>query len=79
MKRLAVLLIVFYQKVLSPDRGFLPKIFGKSRPTCIYYPSCSEYAKLAIVKYGFFKGFLMGLARIRRCTPFNEPGVDLVP
>lgn len=79
MKQLAILIIAFYQKVLSPDTGFLPRIFGKSRPTCIYYPSCSEYAKIAIVKYGFFKGSLMALARIRRCTPFHEPGVDLVP
>lgn len=79
MKQLALLLIAFYQKVLSPDTGFLPRIFGKNRPTCIYYPSCSEYTKIAIVKYGFFKGSMLGLSRIRRCTPFHEPGVDLVP
>jgi putative membrane protein insertion efficiency factor len=79
MKQLLVLLIVFYQKALSPDTGFLPRIFGKSKPTCIYYPTCSEYAKIAIVKYGVFKGVSMGLARIARCNPLHEPSVDLVP
>ena len=79
MKRLSILLITFYQKALSPDTGFLPKIFGKAKPACIYYPTCSEYTKIAIVKYGFLKGWAMGLKRIRRCTPFHEPGVDLVP
>ena len=79
MKQVSILLITFYQKALSPDTGFLPKIFGKSKPTCIYYPTCSEYTKQAIVKYGFFKGWGMGISRIRRCTPFHEPKVDLVP
>ena len=79
MKQASVLLITFYQKVLSRDTGLLPYIFGKQKPTCIYYPTCSEYTKIAIVKYGFFKGWAMGISRIRRCTPFHEPRVDLVP
>ena len=79
MKQLSILLLTFYQKALSLDTGLLPRIFGKSRPTCIYYPTCSEYMKIAIVKYGFFKGFAMGIRRVGRCNPANEPGVDLVP
>nr|WP_276203176.1 membrane protein insertion efficiency factor YidD [Photobacterium aquae] len=40
---------------------------------CNFEPSCSEYTKQCIIKYGAIKGWRLGLARIRRC---NQP--DLV-
>lgn len=40
---------------------------------CNFEPSCSEYTKQCIIKYGALKGWRLGLARIRRC---NHP--DLV-
>ncbi len=61
-----VFLINFYQKYLSRDTG----IFKKSTPTCVFYPTCSEYTKLAIQKYGPSKGIFMGFKRILKCHPW---------
>ena len=41
-----------------------------------YYPSCSEYAKLAIEKYGCIKGIFLGIKRIIKCNPFSKGGYD---
>ncbi|MCB9235617.1 MAG: membrane protein insertion efficiency factor YidD [Bacteroidia bacterium] len=38
---------------------------------CIYTPSCSEYTKSAISRYGLAKGTMMGLDRLSRCNPFD--------
>ena len=79
MKKPLIFIITIYQKVLSPDQGFIPLVLGRRKPVCIYYPTCSEYAKQAIDIYGAWKGTGMAIARIGRCNPFHEPGVDLVP
>ena len=68
MKRFLIYLIVKYQKYISP-------ILGNH---CKYYPTCSEYTKQAIEKYGVFKGFFYGLKRIIKCNPFSKGGVDLL-
>ncbi len=69
MRKISILLIKGYQKFISP---FL-KAFGVN---CKYYPSCSEYMKQAIEKYGFIKGFYLGIKRIGRCHPFSKGGYD---
>lgn len=46
---------------------------------CKFRPTCSEYTRQAIVKYGFFKGCAMGAWRILRCNPFSRGGDDPVP
>jgi putative membrane protein insertion efficiency factor len=69
MRALALLLITAYQKLLSP---ILPR-------SCRFYPSCSEYAKQAIQKYGVVKGGWLALKRIARCHPGNPGGLDPVP
>ncbi len=69
MRALALLLITAYQKLLSP---MLPR-------SCRFYPSCSEYAKQAIQKYGIVKGGWLALKRIARCHPGNPGGLDPVP
>ncbi len=79
MRYLLIKTISFYQKYLSFDQGLLPRYFGVQKKVCMYYPTCSEYMKQAIVMYGVFKGFWLGTQRIWRCNPRNEPGVDLVP
>jgi putative membrane protein insertion efficiency factor len=66
--KIAVFLIVFYQRVISP---FLPRV-------CRFYPSCSEYARQAIEKYGLRKGSLMAIKRLLRCHPVNAGGCDPV-
>jgi len=58
-----------YQYILSP---VIP-------PVCRFYPSCSEYACLAVIRFGPFKGLLLSLKRISRCHPFNPGGFDPVP
>jgi len=76
MKKIAIKTITFYQKFLSPDTGFLKKIGLFNKPICVFYPSCSEYAKEAIEKYGVFKGSILGIKRISRCHPWQKNHID---
>lgn len=69
MKKLLMSIIRFYQKHISPA----------TQPTCRYHPTCSSYTLEAIDKHGALKGGMMGTARILRCNPFVEGGVDRVP
>ena len=66
MKKILILLINFYQKEISPWLG----------PRCKYEPTCSEYTKQAIEKYGAIKGTIKGAKRILRCNPFSKGGYD---
>ncbi len=66
MKTLFILLVVLYQKAISP--WFIS--------SCRYYPTCSEYTKQALKKYGVIKGSWFGIKRILRCHPFNTGGYD---
>ncbi|MFA5389023.1 MAG: membrane protein insertion efficiency factor YidD [Candidatus Omnitrophota bacterium] len=43
---------------------------------CRFYPSCSEYTRLAIEDKGVFLGLLIGFGRIMRCNPFSKGGYD---
>jgi hypothetical protein len=61
--------IRLYQILISP---LLP-------PSCRFYPSCSEYAIVAIRSHGALRGTWLALARLARCHPFHPGGVDLVP
>ncbi|OIP66503.1 MAG: membrane protein insertion efficiency factor YidD [Candidatus Yonathbacteria bacterium CG10_big_fil_rev_8_21_14_0_10_43_136] len=73
MRNLVVLLMIFYQKYLSLDTG----IFSlKKGTTCVFYPTCSEYTKEAVMKYGVFKGLFLGFRRILRCHPWQKEHID---
>jgi putative membrane protein insertion efficiency factor len=39
--------------------------------SCRFSPSCSEYTRQAISKYGFFRGVSKGCARLLHCHPFS--------
>lgn len=79
MRHILVFLIHIYQRYLSRDQGSIPRYLGLSKPTCIFYPTCSEYAVLALLKYGTGKGVMLTARRILRCNPFNTPGHDPLP
>ena len=64
-----LLLIRGYQLMLSP---FLPNV-------CRYTPTCSQYAILAINKYGIIKGLKLAIIRIGSCHPWGGHGHDPVP
>jgi putative membrane protein insertion efficiency factor len=68
MKYLVLDLLGLYKTFLSP---FLP-------PACRFEPSCSEYAKQAVEKYGALRGTWLGFKRILRCQPFCRGGHDPV-
>jgi hypothetical protein len=46
--------------------------------SCRFYPSCSEYAKLSIEKYGVLVGGIKAFKRIIKCHPFHPGGYDPV-
>ncbi len=66
MKKILIWLINIYQRHIS-------KFLGNR---CKYYPTCSEYTKQAIEKYGSFKGSFYGIKRIIKCNPFSKGGYD---
>jgi uncharacterized protein len=69
MRFLFVALIRLYQVAISP---LLPK-------ACRFYPSCSQYALVAITEHGAGRGAWLALARLARCHPWHPGGVDMVP
>ena len=48
---------------------------------CNFRPTCSQYTKEAIGRFGFAKGVGLGLRRIARCTDreATEPTEDPLP
>lgn len=58
-----------YKRFVSP---WLPS-------ACRYHPTCSEYMREAVERYGATRGAWMGVKRLARCHPFHAGGVDLVP
>lgn len=56
-----------YKRFLSP---LLPR-------ACRFTPTCSEYARLAVLEYGAVKGSWLALGRLLRCQPLHPGGIDL--
>lgn len=69
LRAIAIAPIVAYQLLISPFLG----------NNCRFYPSCSQYAKEAVLKHGVLRGVMLAVRRIVRCNPWNPGGVDTVP
>lgn len=68
MRHLALALIRLYRYMISP-------LFPQS---CRFEPTCSEYAKQAIERYGVLRGTWRATRRLARCHPFHPGGYDPV-
>lgn len=69
MKKFLLKLIDFYKKNIS--------LWLESKNIkCKFYPTCSEYTRQAIEKYGALKGLILGIYRVLRCNPFSKGGYD---
>ena len=64
--------ILFFINIYQHISKFTP-------PVCRFTPTCSEYTKQAVLKYGVLKGLYLGVKRILKCHPLNEGGYDPVP
>lgn len=62
MKNFLLSLIGFYQRHISPHRPC----------SCRFVPTCSQYAREAIQKYGALKGGWLAFKRLLRCNPFYK-------
>ena len=69
MRRVLVRLVDLYRRFLSP---LLP-------PRCRFEPSCSAYAREALLRHGAFKGTVLSIWRVLWCNPFCKGGYDPVP
>lgn len=68
MKKVLIKLIKLYQ--ITPIH---------THSLCRFTPTCSEYTKIAMERFGVIKGLILGIKRIFRCRPFGKYGIDNVP
>lgn len=68
VKKAIIYLIRFYQVRISPLK----------KPSCRFYPTCSQYAIDAVTKYGAWKGSILAVRRLLKCHPFHPGGYDPV-
>ena len=61
--------LALYQRFVSP---LLPR-------ACRFAPTCSEYARLAVLEHGAACGGWLALRRVLRCHPFHSGGYDPPP
>jgi len=70
---------IFTSLLLSPVYFYRYCISPLKPPTCRFTPTCSEYAIIALKKYGALKGIWLTLKRLSRCHPWGGEGYDPVP
>jgi hypothetical protein len=68
VEKAALAAIAVYRTFLSPLKP----------PTCRFYPSCSAYARDAILRYGLGRGSWLAVKRLARCHPWHPGGHDPV-
>ena len=60
-------------------RGYKRWISPMLPHSCRFVPTCSEYALEAVELHGVWRGLGLAAARLLRCQPFAQAGVDPVP
>lgn len=68
MQKLVVVLLRSYKLLISP---LLPS-------ACRFHPTCSDYMRQAVERYGAARGIWLGTKRLLRCHPFHAGGFDPV-
>ena len=68
MKWILISIINLYQKIPFASHN-----------QCRFIPTCSNYAKEAIITYGSIKGSILAIKRILKCNPLGPSGYDPVP
>jgi putative membrane protein insertion efficiency factor len=73
VKHVLLVLLWLYARLISP---LLHTLTGAR---CRFHPTCSAYARQAVLEHGAFRGGWLALKRLSRCHPFHPGGVDPVP
>jgi putative membrane protein insertion efficiency factor len=68
MRRLILLPVIAYQRLISP-------LFPRR---CKYEPTCSQYAVDAVRELGVLRGSALAVWRVLRCNPWSHGGYDPV-
>jgi putative membrane protein insertion efficiency factor len=68
-RSLVVAIHKLYKLCISP-------FFGNA---CRFNLSCSDYAREAILRHGWFRGGFLAVKRVCRCHPWHPGGDDPVP
>ncbi|MEO9079672.1 MAG: membrane protein insertion efficiency factor YidD [Rhodanobacter sp.] len=69
LTRLILWILRLYKRWISP-------LLGKR---CRFYPTCSDYARTAVIRFGPWRGSLLTGWRLLRCQPLCDGGEDPVP
>ncbi|NML42540.1 membrane protein insertion efficiency factor YidD [Ramlibacter sp. G-1-2-2] len=69
MKRVLMAVVQAYRLILSPWLG----------NACRFTPTCSAYSLQALERHGAAAGAYLTVARIARCHPWCDGGLDPVP
>jgi hypothetical protein len=69
LARLILALLAVYKRLLSPLLGV----------RCRFEPSCADYARVAVARFGAVRGGILGFWRLARCQPLCRGGFDAVP
>nr|WP_206064230.1 membrane protein insertion efficiency factor YidD [Oleiagrimonas sp. C23AA] len=64
-----LLLLSVYKRLISPLLG----------QRCRFHPTCSAYARVAVVRFGPLRGAILAAWRLMRCQPLCDGGIDPVP
>lgn len=77
LKAVLLALLRLYQKTLSLEHGALGKILPLR--VCRFFPSCSEYMRESLERFGVLRGMYLGLRRLLRCHSLSPGGYDPAP